>query len=490
MRHFFLPRYVRFYPKLMKLALVALSASAIFTSLSLTHSRSIVTSANDKNNPPSDEKTRNMSGLIPVKKLEQLTNDLRRENKIRETKNENQNENVKKLSQVSMVNESIKNFRGKKNFFAQANESVRRRNNDLTSLKYSRVRSITDKYYLTFMKMEGGAGKKDYLAPIKIRMPSANENEKVPLRKDRLLILHTSLGRVGSSWVSEILAQANTEVLYLFEPLKVSERLYNKSMEADTAVAIISSLFNCEFSKEMYKLMRTWKLLYKLPNLDQIPRFNSTYIINDLPNICRSASIIIIKDIRMSVASTEHLLASSALRELRIIYQVRDPRAQLTSWVKNKMEFMINSTALCSQLDKDLSDFSKLSQKFPKNFYFVRYEDLCRSTADQLQKLWNFIRSGVSEPLPEPVSSYIESHNSNIQKQSYSTYRIKELQWSSWRNDRFSVTVLKEVEAACSASMRMLGYLKLTEERNVRNLSIPSVERLNCSYFGREQLCS
>ena len=51
----------------------------------------------------------------------------------------------------------------------------------------------------------------------------------------------------------------------------------------------------------------------------------------------------------------------------------------------------------CPRLERDAREFPKLAMKYPKNFYFVRYEDVCKDLQGKVLLLKKSIRKMLSK---------------------------------------------------------------------------------------------
>ncbi|XP_018018698.1 uncharacterized protein LOC108675220 [Hyalella azteca] len=195
--------------------------------------------------------------------------------------------------------------------------------------------------------------------------------------------------------------------------------------------------------------------------------------------------------IRLTLAHVELLMVMPNFQHLKVIYLSRDPRAQVLSRDEvfhiHKSEF----TEECVKVEADVYAFRRLSQLFPGQFYFMRYEDFCQQPLVEALQLWKFIRTEHNATMPEEWQDFLTSHDQTktavegqIKRFQYSTYRNSSTQWYKWREEKnITLESLLNVEEVCSTAMDRLGYIPLMNVENVKNLSLPFIRNYSCDFW-------
>ncbi|KAF2362259.1 Sulfotransferase domain [Trinorchestia longiramus] len=307
-----------------------------------------------------------------------------------------------------------------------------------------------------------------------------------------LILLVSSLGRGGSSWLAELLTHISTDTVYVFEPLKIVPDFLKLRSTPDIEADLLSKVFTCQFTDDFSKFNKQW------PSIFKYFRHNCSggncLGPNELRSQCRAAEAVVSKTIRLPLADVEVLLTRPSLQHLKIIYLARDPRAQILS---RRDVFKIKRTDFtpdCERVESDVYAFHRLSTLFPGQLFFLRYEDLCQNPIDQASQLWKFLRTDSNASLPNSWIKFLTSHDENLttvdssKKKSrtgaYTTYRNSSSQWYKWREEKNITTgSLVDVESLCSNAMDRLGYVPLKTIENVKNLSLPFIREYNCDFW-------
>lgn len=127
------------------------------------------------------------------------------------------------------------------------------------------------------------------------------ENEKVvfeapTLRREEvpeLIVLMSSLGRGGSSWIGALLASTNDKVMYVFEPLKEADKLYKSSITQSLSDEVMSQVLSCMFSDKLMKLQESYDVFLQFP--DECSPPNDCTSLQAIRRRCRMASTIVVK---------------------------------------------------------------------------------------------------------------------------------------------------------------------------------------------------
>ncbi|KAK4313340.1 hypothetical protein Pmani_015294 [Petrolisthes manimaculis] len=149
-----------------------------------------------------------------------------------------------------------------------------------------------------------------------------------------MVLLLSSQGRSGSSFLGELLASPNW-VFYFYEPLHYLEH-YLERLTAPNVISDLHSFFTCNISKAMEnETLDPWPSMLVLMKMKR--RFgyqiqqdrnnntnNNTETKKGLIESCEDRSVKVIKTIRTRVSWLKPLLNS--LQDLKIIHLLRDPR--------------------------------------------------------------------------------------------------------------------------------------------------------------------
>ncbi|XP_018018720.1 carbohydrate sulfotransferase 1-like [Hyalella azteca] len=167
------------------------------------------------------------------------------------------------------------------------------------------------------------------------RKTIVNEGHKFSVKipsysgSQELILLVSSLGRGGSSWVGELLSNISEELIYIFEPLKIITDVYESRMTPSMVTEILSIVFSCQFTKAFSEYRKVWP-----ENFRKFPdecKGTHCFDPNILSERCRKAKTIIAKTIRLTLAHVELLMVMPNFQHLKVIYLSRDPRAQVLS---------------------------------------------------------------------------------------------------------------------------------------------------------------
>lgn len=184
----------------------------------------------------------------------------------------------------------------------------------------------------------------------------------VPGRVGSHVLLVSSMGRSGSSFLGELLASPPSS-LYYFEPLKLLTKLPGEQVWPG-----IRGLLTCNITKQFVDAVLGWQNVLNRNHGIEFKRCNKECKRHGgLVKICRSKEIKVIKTIRMRLAWTTPLLNS--LQSLRVIHLVRDPRGSLLS-ISRRWKFQSKSD--CDNLYSDLIIGKVLSSLYPNRLVSPR----------------------------------------------------------------------------------------------------------------------
>jgi hypothetical protein len=126
-----------------------------------------------------------------------------------------------------------------------------------------------------------------------------NEGHKLSVKiasysgSQELILLVSSLGRGGSSWVGELLSNISEELIYIFEPLKIITDVYESRMTPSMVTEILSMVFSCQFTNAFSEYRKVWP-----QNFRKFPdecKGTHCFDPNILSERCRKAKTIVAK---------------------------------------------------------------------------------------------------------------------------------------------------------------------------------------------------
>ncbi|XP_071523147.1 uncharacterized protein [Panulirus ornatus] len=170
------------------------------------------------------------------------------------------------------------------------------------------------------------------------------------------ILLLSSVGRSGSSFLAELLFQ-QPSTIYFFEPeLYFNFKTY-KGVTSNASRILLDQLYQCKLDKDWVEWARTR---------------NNVFREYDINEDCQNKDTTIFKQ----------CIEDKCSRKYR-------------------------------KLIKDLELVNTFKALFPRDFFFVRYEDLCFDPWGTATKLWQFVSD--SKLLPESWSTYLHKHTNSEQ---------------------------------------------------------------------------
>ncbi|KAK3887917.1 hypothetical protein Pcinc_008000 [Petrolisthes cinctipes] len=260
---------------------------------------------------------------------------------------------------------------------------------------------------------------------------SDNKDNNVQGKKEPTthVLLVSSMGRSGSSFLGQILSSVPS-AFYYFEPLyKLSHHL-----QEDMVWQGLMGLFTCNMSRQFLNAAVDRKNV--LSDNNNLAHCNATCLKSGgLVKECRRKSVKVIKSIRTRVAWVAPLL--KALPSLKVIHLVRDPRGTIRSMVSlgwlNILKY--NLTGGCDTFSQDLLNGKTLTALYPDRF--------------------------------------LSQHTASKKRQNpYGTHRNTNTMKDEWRS-KITLEQLTLSEATCGGVITQLGYRLLNGSlADTRNLSI------------------
>ena len=197
-----------------------------------------------------------------------------------------------------------------------------------------------------------------------------------------------------------------------------------------------------------------------------------------MEQLCKQASHKVTKVLRMSADNLDKILVRNPT--VKVIQLFRDPRAVInsrltTDWYylkENKSDIdydaiRANADGLCRRMTYDLETGMNLQDKFPSRFAFLLFEDIYSDDQRSSSDLYRYF----GMEIPKKDDKFL--NNSDIGKYEHTVVK-KSNDFSSWWRTEMSFGASQAVEDACSEVFSVFPYMKLSSERDLRNLSFPS----------------
>ncbi|XP_033099802.1 carbohydrate sulfotransferase 1-like [Anneissia japonica] len=310
--------------------------------------------------------------------------------------------------------------------------------------------------------------------------------------------------RTGSTFIGEILNQ-NRNLFYLFEPLHwidVQKRkgLLNEwtSFKAET-LKLLHDLSKCVFPSSFIHGTAMWPLARsKSKDVSPICKQSSACKKAEPDSFSKACAKvggnIAMKFIRSDIEVLRSLVEEEHTN-VKIIHLVRDPRGTANSrrsyygkkalrlngslptlgkmglLIENNPRRMNTIPQLCQWMRNTLSYAIKRPKWLEGRYKILRYEDFSVNPLEMTEKIYKFI----GLPLPTNVKEWLVSNtNSQISKKPtlFSTSRNSSYTATSWRSS-LSLEEVLHVQHLCSDVMAELGYVKIYNEADLINSSVP-----------------
>ncbi|KAK7056530.1 hypothetical protein SK128_011873 [Halocaridina rubra] len=312
---------------------------------------------------------------------------------------------------------------------------------------------------------------------LKDLMLEGNESTKSHQDKPLFILLISSIGRSGSTVVSEILGTREKSVLF-FEPLwdKKKDPCFIKTGEC--VPDFLKKLAHCEFEQEFEEWLR-WKGLFlqfyhpQAARCFSLPSEGSGRCRRELKlrSLCEQSSVRMAKMIRSRLIWLESLLNDESFN-VKIIHLTRDPRGSLLSY--RKLGWDASSSKQCSRLYTDMKDFEKLAKFYPTKLFHLQLEALSTAPYKTLGHLFGFLYG--NSTLPKRVKDFVERHMNSL-RPSYGnmdTIKNSKIEFDAWRW-KISVKILRviEKEESCRSAIGQLNHVIFGSLENATNRSLP-----------------
>ncbi|XP_033746107.1 uncharacterized protein LOC117331483 [Pecten maximus] len=314
--------------------------------------------------------------------------------------------------------------------------------------------------------------------------------------------------RSGSTLIGDIL-QRHDNSAYAFEPLRYIEedimnnntvtflngtrRLYARNESTLLFADMLYRWFTCDVQKINIRDLQSNMLLYSYSypfhyycvrrGIDRFKNSAWTQVrihiikmcIEHLTRPCRSKKVMIIKTIRLEMASVKLLL--KWLPGLKVVHLLRDPRGKLSSELKldeNRWSSIDSIASLhCNRMFSDVVQAYRLNKHYPNTIRILRYERFSNDPIDKTRKMFRFLNLNFTTKILEYVKS--TTLNESVRENCY--YCIKRtnagLASTKWRVDLPHPHV-QRIDRQCMKLYRIVGFVAMKDSNSLRNLSIPS----------------
>ncbi|XP_069978786.1 carbohydrate sulfotransferase 3-like [Penaeus vannamei] len=189
---------------------------------------------------------------------------------------------------------------------------------------------------------------------------------------------------------------------------------------------------------------------------------NATYV----SEVCRAAELHVVKVLRLSLKWLRLLLEDSEL-DLQVVYLARDPRAVLSSRVKEAWctRSCQSFEAICSLLEADLQEATLLLKEYPTRFKFINYDQVCGDAQASLKDVMAFLN------LPVTRQQEVLLPSRRIGHHSAETYSRADL----WRRGTSFTQIVVPVQNSCSLALKKLGLRTFVSENDLLDLRVPTL---------------
>uniref|UniRef100_A0A182J7N5 Sulfotransferase domain-containing protein n=1 Tax=Anopheles atroparvus TaxID=41427 RepID=A0A182J7N5_ANOAO len=296
-------------------------------------------------------------------------------------------------------------------------------------------------------------------------------------RPRRSLIITT--WRSGSTFLGDIL-NALPGNYYHYEPLLDFDIVQIRGPPNDSvALHNLRHLLRCNYN-EMENYLdfgrthnylfshntRLWQQCLRFPQFCYEPKF--------LGPFCQLFPLQSMKVVRLRAALVAPLLEDESLN-VRVVLLIRDPRGSLQSrrhrvWCPDHPDCYDPAT-VCSDMQQDYEAAIDLSERFPKRFRVIRYEDLSLDPYGKTKEILDFY----GLPFHPEVKAFLDTHTTQDIGGVSSTYRDSKTAPFHWTKE-LTFDYVKHVQDSCVSAMRNWGYRNATSERELYDNFNPLLE--------------
>ena len=170
---------------------------------------------------------------------------------------------------------------------------------------------------------------------------------------------------------------------------------------------------------------------------------------------------------------------------LQVIHLIRDPRGSLTSQVRVKVSKWNNiattSKGHCDRISDDLKVTERLNRQNDKRVKVLTYENLAENPIKTAEKIYKFVGMQVMKY----VTDYVRKITLEGRRKSclYCVVRSNSTKTAySWR-DVIPYDDMLAIDNNCPVVYSFMGYLRFTNEADLRNHSLDTHRTPNMSIF-------
>ncbi|XP_064111789.1 carbohydrate sulfotransferase 1-like [Macrobrachium nipponense] len=311
--------------------------------------------------------------------------------------------------------------------------------------------------------------------------------------KPKAILLLSSVGRSGSSFLGELLASQGGNI-YLYEPVRALPRAVQ---EKQTILNALKRNFNCQIPPNFLNIGKSPYVSVKHPYV--LNKGKGSLSVDEVRSVCLQEPLRIIKTIRTRLQWTKELLEDESL-DMKVIHLVRDPRGSLTSM--DELEWNVTTQDICHRIEDDLQQRAEMERLYPDRYHFIKYEDFCLDSFEKTQELFRFLKGKGTKPaqgtktrgkndlpspkpatatrdsypdIPSSVFEYLKSHihvDFFSRRSPWATKRDTSSHYQKWRY-RITRRELSEVEFYCRDVIETLGHRLFQSQGVARNMSVP-----------------
>lgn len=250
---------------------------------------------------------------------------------------------------------------------------------------------------------------------------------------------------------------------------------------------MLNHWFNCDFTKINIGDLQNNHLIHSRATKSYLACLRKSpfsFCIKMLESVCEPKARRIMKVVRLRIKSVEHILRKTD--NLKIIYVVRDPRAQIHSLIKSGLldqnKIKVHCRQLCEDMMSDFNSTKVLKRAYHDNIIMLKYEALVKNPLPNFRKIFSFSNL----PFTAKVDNYIRHHmlvtgtgyESNFNTKSGNSTLIANM-WRTAINKKH----LSSIDEACHRTYETFGYRQL-DIKSLESLSIDiQSEPLETDFF-------
>nr|XP_027238418.1 uncharacterized protein LOC113829444 [Penaeus vannamei] len=213
-----------------------------------------------------------------------------------------------------------------------------------------------------------------------IRTPGARPGGRGDGEPRQSVLLLSSVGRSGSSFLGEVLASQGRN-MYFYEPV----RRLRPAQRADGA--LVKAELRRHFGCDIPAARLGWTVRQPGNKAKKRAKVSG----DEVRRWCRREPLRIVKTIRTHLEWTQELLDDEKLN-LKVIHLVRDPRGSAVSMEETSWKTSVED--ICSKVLRDLQLREEMQRKYPDRYFFIKYEEYCLDPYGKTREILRFLRGG------------------------------------------------------------------------------------------------